>query len=558
MKIWTRSSYENIFRDCEPAHSDTNHYKLVMAQNEYESFQILMRHDMPFTILKVDFEDLINSDAKISASNLRYNYVQYEYLFKNSEGQTPETVVRVAPDYFPEALSNDPAIDVGANETQPIWITVYVPKDTPGGIYSGKITISTSQGIFTSKLNVEVNEVCIPDSCDGRFNFMHHQQITGAWWLESTKNYHPNDPITMIYGYERWTNEWWEVVNDIAELMRECRMNFLYVNIPQLLLDGGTTLMDNGQYVFNWSKVDEYIEFFMNKGVVKCLEGTHIASIDYSIMHFTTYLLKRNSKREMHVATSPANTEESENWLRQYLPALQAHIEEKGWLPIWYQHVGDEAMNDDQLSQYTYYYNKLRQFAPKLKIGDPVTHVDFAQHLIELGCDVVVPIQSAYDENREVFEKAKASGITVYLYNCSSPGGSWLNRFVDKPVWNMRSLIYLLYQWGIDGYLHWGFNFWFDWNQRYYLKISDERIKGDHYSIHPDFNRNKVRSSIRMVACRDACEDYELLAILGDKNPEKAKEIARKIGSDSKKNYITDINEMLKIREELVREAAKA
>lgn len=559
MQVWTRSSYVNVFRDQRMQFNEVlEDHRLVISRNEYQSFQICLRSQSEFTINSVIFGDLTGEAGVIPALNFTYQYVEYVYCPRNSLSTLPEDVVRTAPDYFPDPLSNDRSMYVPRKTTQPVWITVYVPKGTGAGIYSGAVDLNTTEGKQTVKMSVEVCAVTLPDPNEGSLDYMHHQQITGVWWLPSSPGCYPWDPITICYGYNRWTPQWWALLEDFAKKMREHRQNILYLNLPQLLMDGGTQVDENGVFTFHWSKVDEYVRFFMDRGVVKGLEGTHIAAIDYFVMHFTTYVLRRNTQGMMEVGMAPHDSEESENWLRQYLPALQAHVEQMGWMDVWYQHVGDEAMTDAQLSQYTFYFRKIRELAPLFKVGDPVTHVDFAKHQLELGTDVQVPIESAYDENRALFRQAAKDGVRMYLYNCCGPAGSWLNRFVDKPVWHMRVLGWLLYDWDIKGFLHWGYNFWNDWGLKEPLEISEEEVKGDHYTVYPDPHfPDKIRSSIRYEANRDAAQDYELLSILGRNDPQKAHELVASIARDACNDYVRDTRIMVKVREQLVRAAAK-
>lgn len=68
---------------------------------------------------------------------------------------------------------------------------------------------------------------------------------------------------------------------------------------------------------------------------------------------------------------------------------------------------------------------------------------------------------------------------------------------------------------------------------------------------------NKVRSSIRYEANRDAAQDFELLHILGTKDPETAKELVDSVGKNADSNFSTDIYHMRRQRDKLVREAAR-
>ena len=86
MKIWVQSPYKNVFRDEISNSWDDTEYSLVMAKNERESFQILLRSDHNFNINSVTFSDLSSSEGnKISSDNLSYGFVEYEYLSKNSK-----------------------------------------------------------------------------------------------------------------------------------------------------------------------------------------------------------------------------------------------------------------------------------------------------------------------------------------------------------------------------------------------------------------------------------------------------------------------------------------
>jgi hypothetical protein len=387
MQIFMRSSSVNVFRDAiKSAGERLRDYNVVMARNEYQSYQICLRSDGEFTIKSVGFSDLIGDKQNIPSSNLSYNYVEYVYCPRNSLGRVTnlDEGIRMAPDWFPDPLSNNRSVHVPRKTTQPVWITIFIPTGTPAGIYKGIVTIQTTHGEFNTGLVVEVCAVTLPDTNKATLDYMHHQQITGAWWLEAKPGYYPHDPITICYGYNRFTQDWWALVDDIAKQMKARRQNILYVNIPQLLLDGGTEVDEKGVFTFNWSRLDEYIKFFMDRGVVKGLEGTHVAAIDYSIYHFTTYLLARDVDGRMKTTMVPYDSPDSENWLNQYLPALSAHIEEMGWMPIWYQNVADEAMNDAQLTQYTYYFKKVRELAPRLiVVSSPKLCINSFRHIVQ-------------------------------------------------------------------------------------------------------------------------------------------------------------------------------
>lgn len=550
--IWTASSYENIFRDKKKAISDKDSYDLTMVKNESESFQILLRDNQDFIIKEITFSDLKSGTNVISSSNLSYNFVEYVYMKNNSIHQDPKSLIRNGEGYYPDPLSNEKTISVKANETQPIWITISTPAGCTAGIYAGNVSITTSGGSFKTDLKVKVADITIPDPAKANFRFMHHQQIAGTWFYDATATHHPQDVIVQLYKYERWTPKWWELLDNMAMHLKKSRVNVLFINTQQLLLDGGTSL-NNDVYTFNWSRFDEYIQFFLDRGGINALEGIHFGSTIGAVGEtFRSYILIKNDKGEMSSTNITPMENECRKFYSQFIPALYKHLKEKGWLDIWIQHVGDEAVSDLQHEQYGYYMKLLKQHAPDMQCGDPTFTLKSAKNAVEKGATIVTPIEELYQEYQCSFDSLRSKGVTVYGYNCCGPGNFWLNRFIDKPVWNQRSLGWLCYKWNLSGWLHWGWNFWVEWFQDELHTINDEGFKGDHYSVYPDIKNNKIKSSIRMDAIRDMCEDYEILYILGQKNHKLALELIDIIASDASWNYTSDINKMIKTRTKLI------
>ncbi|MBQ4278772.1 MAG: DUF4091 domain-containing protein [Rikenellaceae bacterium] len=555
--VWTVSSYENVFRDAVPDSAATDGFELVVARNEGESFQALLRSGEPFTIDTVVFSDLKGGGKRIAAGNLKYNFVEYVYMGENSWGQNPATVIRNGAGDYPDPLSNDGSIEVKAGETQPVWITLRVPKDAEPGLYTGKATIRTSLGKVKVDLAAEVNDVTVPDATEGNFDFMHHQQIAGTWFYNATRGDHPQDVIRQIYGIERWTPEWWALVGDMADKMHDQRANVLFVNSQQLVLDGEGTSFKNGKYDFDFSKFDQYIQFFMDKKAVNKLEGIHMGSVVGEVgKTFKSYILVADSAGVMRSTNVEPMAAECETFFTQFMPALYDHLREKGWLGVWMQHVGDEAVSDLQHKQYDYYMNILKTYAPEMRCGDPTFTLKSGLSAVKQGATITTPIEELYSACKPTFDSLQQAGITVYGYNCCGPGDSWLNRMIDKPVWNQRLLGWLCYKWGLPGWLHWGWNFWVEWNQDKFHSVDDAAFKGDHYSVYPDVKNNRVKASIRTEAIRDMSEEYELLRILGEKDQARALELVERVARNASGDYTRDTKLMLETRNELVRAAA--
>lgn len=543
MRIWIESSYKNVFQDALCNSWSDFEAELTMAQNERESFQILMRADQNFIIRSVIFFDLKSAGGNIiKGENLSYGFVEYEYLSRNSKESEEKAWVRKAPGYFPDPISNSRSISVNPKVTQPIWVTLYTPKDTIPDTYEGEIKINTSLGEFFVNIKAEVCPVIIPDACESKFKFIVWQQI-----LSTT--------IYREYGYKKYTKEWWEVVSDIADKMAENRINDLYVSTQNLLLDGGTYIDENGNYVFNWSKFDEYIEFFRKRNIFKILIGDHLTSCDYRTLTHPLVLIKsdENGKLVVDIERDWAN-ETSVHWLNEFLPALEKHLEELGVIDIWYQHIGDECFTEEQMRNYIFLCKKMQELCPKIKYGDAVMDVKHADEQVNLGVKFLAPLEDSFEKDIEYYKAKKAEGIEMFPYSCCGPIGDWFKSFIDLPCYMIRSFIWRIFSTGSDGYLLWSLNYWDNCalGENDNLKIDETEFKGDEMLIHPDPYSNKVKSSIRLNNIRDGAEEFELLSILKEKDPEYALSLAEKIVKHCNGNYLRDTKQMAEIRKELV------
>lgn len=555
--VWTKSSYVNVFKDFTKDEQDAASFDLVVARNEYESFQILFRTTLGLEITSVEFADLTCGSERIAASNLDYRFVEYVFAEKNSWDQGPETVVRTAPAFFPDPLSNEKAFYVPANETHSIWVTLYVPKGTKPGLYKGTASVKTLMGTYPVAIGAEVNNVTVPGANESDFDIMIHQQIAGTWFYDATREKHPRDVIVQLYGYERWTPQWWELVSNMADNMRRSRMNVLFVNTQQLLLDGPKTKLKNKKFTFDWSRFDEYIQLFIDKGAVNRLEGLHLGSTIGAVGEtFKSYILMNGKDGKICSSNVEAMSEHCRVFHSQFLGALYGHLKEKGWLEMWIQHIGDEAVSELQHKQYGYYMSKLKEQAPGLACGDPTFNLKSAQSAVSQGATIVTPIEELYQIYKPAFDEMQQNGVRVYGYNCCGPGWVWLNRLIDKPVWNQRQLGWLCYKWGISGWLHWGWNFWVEWFQSDFHDVNAAAFKGDHYSVYPDIKNNMIKTSIRMEAIRDMGEEYELLRILGEKNPDLALKLVNSVTPYADRDYTKDTDRMNDVRASLIRACA--
>jgi len=538
--VWVESSYVNVFQDSLKPEGAKTSIRIAAARNEFEAAQVILRSDQAFTINSETFTNLTSGSNVIDSSNLKYQFVEYEYLNSNSHC---DNVIERGAGYYPDALSNATSISVAANKTQPIWIRAYIPKNIPAGIYTGTATIITSQGNYSVGITIDVKNVTLPDSNAGNFDCALWTQYCGP-----TSWYEPYDDMAIGFGVERYTPQWWAIVGDIAQKMKDYRNTTLTVNMCYLLMDGGTYKDSNGVYHFNWSKFDEVIQFFIDQGAVKRLEGVFIGQQQTSGRMMSEILDTNASGQTFRTYVYPGSAA-SNAWIDQFIPALRDHLDEKGWTDMWWMHIGDEPGDAQVIADYKYLANRVKAAWNRddLKLGDAMFSYGAATQLVRYP-NIWIPITDMFEQNRTFFTNRQALGEEVWFYNCSSPRGMNLNRGIDQPVWMQRATIWMAYKYGVTGYLHWGFNAW-------HYNLDEQYVKGDGWIVKPDKPNLKLKLTIRYESLRDGIEDYELFKIAEQVNPGITKGIADSLISSGTR-YTRDTDYMMRLRENLLNAAA--
>ncbi|MCM8819088.1 MAG: DUF6067 family protein, partial [Candidatus Omnitrophica bacterium] len=158
--IWTELSTYKIFKDT-PEKKTPLKLELKSAKNEYESGQIIIKaKDKSLKIIEVKTDDLkCPQGHKINKENIQVRLVNYVFLKPQNK-------------YYPDPLPPFQPVEIKENENQPLFITVYVPKDTKPGKYKGYIEILfEKEQKVKIPLFLDVWNFSIPDkpSCETAF-----------------------------------------------------------------------------------------------------------------------------------------------------------------------------------------------------------------------------------------------------------------------------------------------------------------------------------------------------------------------------------------------------
>ena len=115
----------------------------------------------------------------------------------------------------------------------------------------------------------------------------------------------------------------------------------------------------------------------------------------------------------------------------------------------WF-HVSDEPHGDETLERYRKARRMLRDLAPWMRISEALSDLRFANEgLVEHPIPILNEVQGFRD-----------AGIPSWAYFCCFPRGRWVNRLLDTPLHKVRMTGWLLHAMGVEGFLHWGYNYW--------------------------------------------------------------------------------------------------
>jgi len=519
---------EKVFRDSSVTHSPAALH-MDSARGETASFQLTL------TSCPVDLKSIrcslppfrhTTSDAALSTHSVRFvGYIGSSI----SSSVAAHDQLRPAPAMYPDPLIPVDSIDVIAGQNQPIWVTVPVPPDTQPGDYQSTAVVSARMlGLETSTslpLKLTVYPATITNT-----------RLNVTLWYQMWSH----DDWKMP---QRYTDAWFNVVAGYVKSMKAHRQNWGWIETLESMK---FTRDETGNLQVDFTSFDKWMQTLFDGGM-KMIEGQHFAFRTKGWKSPFGVMVYSEKDGKWSAEKIAPDAQEAEAFYASYFPALQSHLEEKGWLDKYVQHVADEPL-DSNVDSYTTAAALLKKYAPKLKI------MEACQTEKMVGTvDIWIPQLDHFKKGLDFFQERIAAGDDVWFYTCMYPAGEYANRFFDLPLIKTRLLHWINYRYGATGYLHWGYNFWppHPWEDgaNYSMAVLPG---GDADIVYPEPGSPGVWDSIRYEAMRDGIEDHELLSQLGEKDPEAAMNFARRHIKEVDK-YETSIELFRETRRELLK-----
>jgi hypothetical protein len=527
LSVWPVDSLTKVFQDDSPGKNRAPDEPWLIARNGHTTLQFAVRASDPVKALTA----VVKLGGGLQA---QVRWVGYVPVRANPPDSPVDEVVRAAPAKFPDPLFEDFPFRLEGNETDALWVTVYAPAGTKPGVYKGGVMLRDGRTrLARVPFRIEVTHATVPAK----------QSLKVTIWFDLGA-----DRLSRYYDIGSDPERYWEVASNIGRVLADHKQNVLITPVLSLTdarVNAGGTLS------YDFSRLDRWIETFTRLGVLDLIEGSHLmdrASGYDSPISIPVFAVENG---EVHRMSVGADDPRAEAHFNSFLPALYAHLKEKGWLERYVQHVLDEAHGAEP-PVYLRYVGIIRKNLPGVPTVDAI---DQTAGLLGDACDIWVPQLGKFDNGFGAIRAHVSKGGQAWFYTCLYPQKRYLNRFIDYPLLKTRLLHWFNFRYDFTGFLHWGGDYW-DGDPYANVEPAIEDGKevlpaGDAFITYPWREKNSIHSSIRFEAEREGIEDYELLHALAATDPDKARQLAAK-AIPGLTDYVRDVSAFRKLQAELL------
>ena len=494
---WISLTDHRIYPSTESAASFVG--PLVVARNERFSLQLSLRTDL---VDPVEATAEVKAPAGWIARIRRVGYVPVRHLNTgcfNDPGEL-EGVDKI-PGFVPDPLFDETKVLLPCQETHSFWLTFVPVPDAAPGDHPIEITAKLPDGTESKHtVTVTLSPVVL--------NKRHGFSITHWFYVDSLIDWYKTD---------LFDEKFWGILPAYLKNLVDHGQDSLYVPIFTPPLDGvkrPSQLLKIHQrgtndYQFDWSDVLRYVNAARNVGI-EHFEWCHLFTQWGVKFALRIYEGQGRDEKLLWPPETGATSDTYRAFLTQFLTEFKAFLDKENLLETSFFHLSDEPHGEEHLANYRKARALLNELAPWMKVMDALSEIAFAKAGLT---DMPVPsIHTALEFVKD--------GIASWCYYCCFPRGKYLNRLLDTPLSKIGMHGLLFYRWPLQGFLHWGYNYWQKSQTRDQLDpfhVQDGTAWpgwafGDPFVVYP--GPAGPIDSIRWEVFAESLQDYQLLQTL--------------------------------------------
>lgn len=492
LEIRLLSSLEKVFFDDAPNESPLS---LNAFQDETVSFQLAFRDPDVWQEVTIQVE----SDASVSLRQIHHVPVRRA----NQPEADPDTLRGGASGLYPDLLTD---IHPHALKISPNWTTVWVDAvSQDAGSYPITLRLLSSESVLAERMILlEVLPATLPP-----------QQLLLTRWFYC-------DSLAQYYDVKVFSEEHWAIIEKFLRNATQHGMNMLLTPIHTPPLDTAvgherltTQLVDitvnDGTYYFNTDKLRRWIHLARNCGISQ-FEMAHLYT-QWGAHHAPKIIATVDGveKRIFGWETNAVCTD-YRKFLEGYIPAIRQVLREEGVEDCSYWHVSDEPYAADMEAYIAARY-QIDDLLDGCIVMDALSNFEFYRQGI-----VTHPVVAT----NHVQPFIAASSDHLWVYYCCSQYKKVANMFIAMPSCRNRILGFQLFRHKVEGFLHWGYNFYncmYSWYQinPYLTTDADCGVPaGDPFLVYPGKDGQPL-ASIRQIVFDHALNDLRACELLASR-----------------------------------------
>ncbi len=467
-----------------------------VARGERSSVQLAIRTGEDYAEVKVSADPPKGIDFRVR----RVGFVPLKHLNTGNRKEDVEGF-EFTPGLVPDPLFDETTCHTGPHETNAFWINVEASKDLAPGKYNIPIQVKVGDGEpIVCQIRLVVHTIKLAERVD--FPVTH--------WFYC-------DALSDFYHLEPFSEKFWAILEKYIQNLVQHGNDVMHTPVFTPSTDGvkkPTQLLRiskvSGTYHFDWTLVHRFVALAKRCGIKR-----------YEWAHFLTQWGCRNAiriyegnpldEKLLWPAETSATSEIYKSFLAQFIPELTRFLDHEGIRDVSYFHISDEPHGDEALANYRVARKMMRELAPWMKFMDALSQLSFAKEGL---VDMPIPILN----EAPAFAKA---GYPAWCYFCGGPRGEYLNRELDTPLTKIRMSGWLFYKLRARGFLHWGYNYWYQSQTRNLIDPFTEQsgaawpgwAYGDTFVVYP--GPAGPIDSIRWEVFSESLQDYALLQQVG-------------------------------------------
>ncbi len=526
LHTWLASSLVRHF-PCTPAQPAASLH-IDAALNERFSLQVAMR-------LEHEEQQMVNVCVVAPEGwMVRVRRVGYVPMSHFNTPLEPDPLDREGighiPGYVPDPLFDEESLLLWPEETHAFWISLLPAPDARPGRYTITVIVQPERSDpLTHTASVQLYPLQLAKRRDFR--------VTHWFYV---------DALIDWYRTDLFDERFWAILPRYITDVVEHGQDTLYVPVFTPPLDGvkrpsqllHITRLGPNRYVFDWRDVKRYLDLARACGI-DYFEWTHLFTQWGARYAPRIYEEQGRHETLLWPPETDATSETYRAFLEQFLPKLYRFLIQENLVERSFFHLSDEPHGQEHLENYRRARALLHELAPWMTVMDALTEIEFARLKVT---DMPIPsIHTALDFVHE--------GIPCWCYYCCGPRGRYLNRLLDTPLSKIAMHGLLFYRWPFKGFLHWGYNYWYESQTRRLIDpfvVTDGLAAprgwayGDPFEVYP--GPQGPLDSIRWEVFGESLQDYRLLQTLGvDRDDPRLAEIVSFVDFPKHANWRHDL-----------------